>query len=212
MRPGAACGHRGHAGRSLPASEPAAEGADSAGAQQAAQPSLRWEQEVQSSKRQRGRQHPIVLVLEIKRGPLRTSFPRRAYLPQARPPPVRQPLIQALQRLHSGHRWLAHGSLCRHGCTLPRSGATAACRNPAVPLASKANPPPAKPRWGQSRGGPLSPPARLGPEGRAGRHQGSRDSDPPRGQRNETGHARQQRDSALHSHTSPKGVTGQHLA
>lgn len=115
-RPGAACGHRGHAGQSLHASEPAAERADSAGTQQAAQPSQRWEQEVQSSKRRRGRQHPIVLVLEIKRGPLRTSFPSRACLQQAGPPPAQQPRVQALRRLHHRRRRLACGSLCGHGC------------------------------------------------------------------------------------------------
>lgn len=64
---------------------------NSAGAQQAAQPSQRWEQEVQSSKHQRGRQHPIVLILEIKQGPLRTSFPNHACLLQAGPPSARQP-------------------------------------------------------------------------------------------------------------------------
>lgn len=205
-----------------------------------AQLSQHWEQEVQSSKHQRGRQHPIVLILEVKQGPLRTSFPNRACLLQAGPPSARQP---PRPNPAAASQWLSveltQLPVQTRLQTLLRSLDVGRRQHPDVqpslwPLASKpvgskssgsratagqsrgggraeAG---AEPRRGQSRGGaelrraPL-PTSEAWAQGWGWRHQGPRDPDPPRGRRNETGHARQQRDPALHSHTSPKRVTGQ---
>ena len=98
-----------------------------------------WEQEVQSSKHQTGRQHPVVLALEVKRGPLRTSFPNRTCLLQAGLPSARQP---PRPNPAAASQWTSVG-LTRLPVqtrlqTLLRSRAMAAYRSPTVPLASKA--------------------------------------------------------------------------
>lgn len=154
-----------------------------------------WEQEVQSSKHQRGRQHPAVLALEVQRGPLRTSFPNRTCLLQAGHHRHDKPCVQTLQRLHSGRRGDSHGSLCGRSCG--RFSEAGRWQHTEIQLSLW----PPKPLGStsptsQTAGGSAelrrapSPPVELGPGGGAGGHQGSRDPDPPRGQRSKTGHAR----------------------
>lgn len=127
-----------------------------------------WEQEVQSSKHQRGRQHPAVLALEVQQGPLRTSFPNRTCLLQAGPPSA-QPLRP---NPAAASQWAAEG-LTRLPVrtqlqTLLRSRAMAAYRNPTVPLASKATGKhvPHQPNCGGERRAEAGPLPTSGPRAR----------------------------------------------